>query len=42
MEKCVTLQRRVQEAEMEVEMFRKNQDVLNRSQHMSQQMENYN
>lgn len=41
LERCVGLQRRVQEAEMEAEMFRKNQDVLNRSQHVSQQMESY-
>jgi hypothetical protein len=34
----MSLERKLQDVEMEIEMYRKNQDVINRSQHMSIQM----
>lgn len=38
----MSLTRRVGEVESEMDMYRRNQDVLNRSQSISEQMEDYN
>ncbi len=34
--------RKIKDLESELEILRRNQDVLNRSQHLSMEMENYN